>query len=119
MLSPRTLATSETVARAPRGVPTHAVLAVGGYAAIGMLLSYMVGWDHEDILVVPTSLGLATYIVGSAAGTRLLAGGARLLAMISMLLCLVVFPFAGASVGLPAAVAAAAWSYRRLREQNR
>jgi amino acid efflux transporter len=98
-----------------RGVPTHAVLAVGGYAAIGMLLSYVVGWDPEDILVVPTSLGLATYIVGSAAGTRLLAGGAKLLAVTSMLLCLVVFPFAGAFVGLPVAVAAVAWLYRRLR----
>ena len=57
------------------------------------------------------------HIVGSAAGSRLLAGGAKLLAMIIMLLCLVVFPFAGAFVGLPAAVAA--WSYRGLREQNR
>jgi amino acid efflux transporter len=98
-----------------RGVPTHAVLAVGGYAAIGMLLSYVVGWNPEDILVVPTSLGLATYIVGSAAGRRLLAGGAKLLATISMLLCLAVFPFAGAFVGLPVAVAAATWLYRRLR----
>ena len=98
-----------------RGVPAHAVLAVGGYAAIGMLLSYVAGWDPEDILVVPTSLGLATYIIGSAAGTRLLAGGAKLLATISMLLCLVVFPFAGAFVVLPIAVAAIAWLYRRLR----
>jgi len=98
-----------------RGVPTHAVLAVGGFAAIGMLLSYVVGWNPKDILVVPTSLGMATYIVGSASGTRLLAGGAKLLAMISMLLCLAVFPFAGAFVGLPVAVAAAAWMYRRLR----
>jgi amino acid efflux transporter len=54
-----------------RGAPTHAVLTVGGYAAIGMLLSYVVGWNPENILVVPTSLGLATYIVGSAAGRRL------------------------------------------------
>jgi amino acid efflux transporter len=91
------------------------VLAVGAYAAIGMLLSYLVGWNPEDILVVPTSLGLATYIVGSAAGARLLAGGAKLLAVTSMLLCLVVFPFAGTFVGLPVTVAAAAWLFRRLR----
>ncbi len=98
-----------------RGVPTRAVIAVGAYAAIGMLLSYAIGWAPEDILVVPTSLGLATYIMGSAAGTRLLAGGAKLLATVSMLLCLVVFPFAGAFVGLPVAVAVTAWLYRRLR----
>jgi amino acid efflux transporter len=91
------------------------VLTVGGYAAIGMLLSYVVGWNPENILVVPTSLGLATYIVGSAAGTRLLAGSAKLLAVTSMLLCLAVFPFAGAFVGLPVAVAAATWLYRWLR----
>ncbi len=82
------------------------------------LLSYAVGWNPEDILVVPTSLGLATYIVGSAAGARLLAGGARLLAVISLLLCLVVFPFAGAFVSLPVAVGAAAWLFRRLREYS-
>jgi amino acid efflux transporter len=97
-----------------RGVPARAVLTVGGYAAIGTLLSYVVGWNPEDILIVPTSLGLATYIVGSAAGARLLDGSARLLAVTSMVLCLMVLPFAGAFVGLPVAVAAAAWLYRRL-----
>ena len=91
------------------------MLTVGGYAAIGMLLSYVVGWNPENLLVGPTSLGLATYLVGSAAGTRLLAGSAKLLAVTSMLLCLAVFPFAGAFVGLPVAVAAATWLYRRLR----
>ncbi len=101
-----------------RGVPARAVFTVGSLAAFGMLLSYAVGWNPEDILVVPTSLGLATYIVGSAAGARLLAGGARLLAVISLLLCLVVFPFAGAFVSLPVAVGAAAWLFRRLREYS-
>jgi uncharacterized membrane protein len=38
--------------------------------------------------------------------------------MTSMLLCLMVFPFAGAFVGLPIAVAAAAWLYRRLCQQS-
>jgi amino acid efflux transporter len=98
-----------------RGVPARAVFAIGGLAALGTLLSYSVGWNPEDIIVVPTSLGLATYVVGSAAGARLLEGGAKLLAVISLLLCLVVFPFAGAFVGLPVAVAAAAWLFRRLR----
>ncbi|MDQ3862842.1 MAG: amino acid permease [Actinomycetota bacterium] len=101
-----------------RGVPARAVFTVGSLAAFGMLLSYAVGWNPEDILIVPTSLGLATYIVGSAAGARLLAGGARLLAVISLLLCLVVFPFAGAFVSLPVAVGAAAWLFRRLREYS-
>jgi amino acid efflux transporter len=101
-----------------RGVPARAVFTVGSLAVIGILLSYAVGWNPEDILVVPTSLGLATYIVGSAAGARLLAGGARLLAVISLLLCLVVFPFAGTFVSLPVAVGAAAWLFRRLREYS-
>jgi amino acid efflux transporter len=96
------------------GVPVCAVLAVGGYAACGMLLSYVVGWGPEDLLAVPTSLGLATYVVGTAAGVRLLAGRSRLLAAAAFLMCLAMLPFAGIFVLLPIAVALAALLYRRL-----
>ena len=101
-----------------RGVPVRAVLAVGSYAACGMLLSYAAGWGPEALLVVPTSLGLATYIIGTAAGVKLLTGGSRLLAGIALLMCLAVLPFAGAFIGLPIAVAATALSYRRLHARS-
>jgi amino acid efflux transporter len=96
------------------GVPVHAVLVVGGYAACGMLLSYAVGWGPENLLAVPTSLGLATYVVGTAAGVRLLAGWSKHLAMVAFLMCLAMLPFAGVYVLLPIAVAIAALLYRWL-----
>ena len=92
----------------------RAVLAVGGYAACGMALSYVLGWEPEDLLVVPTSLGLATYVLGTAAGAKLLKGGGRLLAFFALLMCVAMLPFAGAFVFLLLAVAVAALLYRRL-----
>ena len=80
-----------------------------------MLLSYALDWGPEDLLGVPTSLGLATYVVGTAAGVRLLAGWSRILAAAALLMCLAMLPFAGVFVSLPVAVAAAALLYRRMR----
>ena len=96
------------------GVPVRVVLAVGWYATCGMLLSYALDWGPEDLLGVPTSLGLATYVVGTAAGVRLLAGWSRILAAAALLMCLAMLPFAGVFVLLPIAVAVAALLYRRL-----
>ena len=79
-----------------------------------MRLSYAVGWGPEDLLSVPTSLGLATYVVGTAAGVKLLAGWSRILAAAALLMCLAILPFAGVFVFLPIAVAVAALLYRRL-----
>jgi amino acid efflux transporter len=102
-----------------RGVPLRAVFAAGVLSACGMLICYAVGWGPEDLLVVSTSLGLATYVLGTAAGAKLLRGEGRLMAVVALLMCLVMLPFAGALVSLPIAVATAAWSYRRLRTQSR
>jgi len=70
------------------------------------------------LLAVSISLGLATYVLGTAAGAKLLRGGGRLMAVVALLMCLAMVPFAGAFVFLPIAVAAAVWSYRRLRSRN-
>lgn len=95
-----------------RGVPARAVAAVGVFAAAGLGLAYVMGWGAEHLLVVPNSLGIATYIIGTAAGVKLLAGRARWMAGTSLLLCVAAFPFAGASMVLPLVVAGAAWGYR-------
>jgi len=96
-----------------RGVPVRGVLAVGVYAGIGLAVAYAVGWDAAALLVVPNSLGIATYLVGTAAAVKLLGGRARLLAAVGFVLCLIIFPFAGAALVLPPAVAVAAWAARR------
>lgn len=98
----------------PRGVPTLSVLFVGAIAGGGLVIGYWRQWGAEAFLVVPNSLVIVVYIVGSAAGFRLLAGRARLLAAASTVLCSALLPFAGVSLALPAGIAIAAIAYRSL-----
>jgi amino acid efflux transporter len=102
-----------------QGVPTRVILLVSAYALGGFALAYVVGWRAETLLFIPNSLGIATFIVGTAAGVRLLKGKGRWLAAVSFLLCIAVFVFAGASVFLPMGVALAAFAYRRLRRREK
>jgi amino acid efflux transporter len=101
-----------------RRIPQAAVLAVGGFALLGLLLTYLAGSDAEQLLAVPNSLGLATYLIGMAAGVRLLRGWGRALAVSALLMSLAAFPFAGASVILPLALAVAAILYRQVPRRN-
>jgi amino acid efflux transporter len=95
-----------------RGVPQVAVLVVGAVGASGLIVSAALGWGAEDLLFIPSSLVLATYIVAMAAGARLLYGRERMLAACGLLLCLAVAPFVGASVLVPVIVAGAAMLFR-------
>ena len=98
-----------------RGVPAVAVVVVGALAAGGLLLAYLRSWGAEAFLVVPNSLVIVVYLIGMAAGIRLLGGRRRLLAVLAFTLCLVILPFAGVALLLPLSVAVAALGYRRLR----
>ncbi|MBX6350003.1 MAG: amino acid permease [Clostridia bacterium] len=98
-----------------RGVPGRAVLAVGACAAGGLALTYLTGRGAENLLVIPASLGITTYVIGAASGVRLLTGPARWMATASLVLCLVALPFAGASVSWPLLVAIFALGYRLWR----
>lgn len=95
----------------PRGVPVRSVLAVGVYAGAGLLLAYIMGWGAETFLVVSNSLSIATYLIGTAAGIRLLRQRDRLLAWVAFGLCAIVFPFAGGSIMLTVGVAIASLAY--------
>jgi amino acid efflux transporter len=98
-----------------RGVPRAGVVGVGALGAGGLLFAYVRGLGAEDLLVIPAPLVVATYVVAMAAAVRLLPGRARLLAGCGLALCLAVVPVLGASAGVPAALAAGALLYRRLR----
>ena len=97
-----------------RGVPSRSVLLVGAIAGGGLAIGYWRGWGAEAFLVVPNSLVIVVYIVGSAAGVRLLAGRARVLPATSTVLCSTLLPFAGISLALPVGVAVAALACRSL-----
>src|SRR6266704_1523819 len=66
-----------------RDVPAVSILVVGAIAGGGLLLAYLRRWGAEAFLAVPNSLVIIVYVVGMAAGVRLLTGPARLLAGLS------------------------------------
>jgi amino acid efflux transporter len=101
-----------------KGVPRLAVLAVGTYAAAGLALSYFVGWGADAWLPIPNALGIATYIIGGAAGVKLLRGSGRWMALASCALCAAILPFAGVFALLPPSVAVATALYRRRRSRR-
>lgn len=98
--------------RSTDGVPVGGVLTVGGIGAAGLLAGFAGGWGTEDIVGVPASLVLVTYLVGTAAGARLLRGRARLGAVAALALTAVITPFAAGYTVVPVLVAAAALLYR-------
>ncbi|MGI3899300.1 MAG: APC family permease [Janthinobacterium lividum] len=98
-----------------RGIPRSAILFVGGFAIVGLLLSYLTGLDIQRILIVPNVLGIATYVIGMAAGVRLLDGLQRVFAGIGTLLCAALLPFAGWALLWLLAIGSVAVTVARLR----
>ena len=98
-----------------RGVPSPAVIAVGAVGAAGLFIAYVGRLGAEDLLVVPSPLVVATYVIAMAAAVRLLDGCARFLAGCGLALCLAVIPVLRASAIVPVAVAAAGLIYLHLR----
>jgi amino acid efflux transporter len=96
------------------GVPAAAVVSVGLVGAAGLAIALVAGLGAEDLLLVPSSLVVLTYVAGMAAGVRLLAGRERALAAVGLALCAAVTPFAGTSVVVPLVVGGAAVAYRRI-----
>ena len=60
-------APSPLARRNRRDAPHHAILAVGGIGAAGLLGAAIFGWGTDDIVFVPSVLVLATYLLGTAA----------------------------------------------------
>lgn len=101
-----------------RGVPTRGVWLVSAVGAAGLLLGYFGDWGTEDIVGIPASLVLVTYLAGTAAGIRLLSGRARAGAATAFVLTALVTPFVASYVAVPVAVAALALAYRWTRTRK-
>ncbi|MBA8825012.1 amino acid efflux transporter [Saccharopolyspora lacisalsi] len=110
---PRSMARLNT-----RGVPAVGVCATAGMGVAGLLTSYFARWGTEDLVSVPSTLILVTYLIGTAAGARLLSGRARVVAVVAFVLTAFVAPFAAAYVAVPVVVAVAALGYRRLASRR-
>jgi amino acid efflux transporter len=100
-------------------LPLNALIALGVLTIAGMLLCYFSHWEAEQLFVIPNSLGLATYLIGTAAGVRIMAGWKRVMAATALLLCGAIFPFAGASILLPVGLAIVAYGYQRITRKSK
>jgi amino acid efflux transporter len=94
------------------GVPRRGVAAFGLATLAGLATLFAAGGDAEALLVVPSTLGLSTYVIGTAAGVRLLQGWGRALALVSLIVTAALMPFAGLGIGLAFVVAIAAAAFR-------
>lgn len=89
-----------------RATPQRAVLLVGGLAGIGLFLTYVFNLSMSELVYIPNSLGIATYILGTAAGVRLIRSWlGKVYAGIAFVLCLAAYPFVGTFVEIPIVVA--------------
>jgi amino acid efflux transporter len=96
----------------PRGAPAASIAIVGAIATGALLLAFHQGWGAEAFLVIPNSLVIVVYLLAMLAGVRLLSGPRRMIALLATALSLIIIPFVGASLLLPAGVTAAALGYR-------
>lgn len=88
-----------------RSTPQRAVLLVGVLAGIGLIITYAFHLSMNQLVYIPNSLGIATYVLGTAAGVRLIRWWVgKACAGIACALCLAAYPFVGAFIEIPLVV---------------
>ncbi|MBK4205217.1 amino acid permease [Bacillus subtilis] len=99
--------------------PSRAVLLVGTIAGVGLLFSFIFHIGLDELVFIPNSLAIATYIFGTAAGVRLITNVfGKFLAVIACLLCLAAYPFIGSFIAIPIIVALSCIGYITWRSKR-
>jgi amino acid efflux transporter len=113
---PRVLATLDPKTGAPR----RALLALFGMIMVDLLVFYLVHADIQSAFLATSGAAVLTYVVGSAAGIRLLkvGGRRRFLPWLSLVTSLAILPFIGWLLAVSAAVAALGYLYGRARRSG-
>ncbi|QWI17145.1 amino acid permease [Bacillus wiedmannii] len=103
-----------------RETPTNAVKVVGFIAIIGLLISFVFHISIDKIVLIPNSLGIVTYIVGTAAGMKLIKNRlGKIFSIVAFTCCVVVYPFIGGVVLIPVAVAFICLFYVRFSSRRK
>ncbi|MED0952515.1 APC family permease [Bacillus mobilis] len=103
-----------------RETPTNAVKVVGYIAIIGLLISFIFHISIDKIVLIPNSLGIVTYIVGTAAGMKLIKNRlGKIFSIVAFICCLVVYPFIGGVILIPVAVAFICLCYVRFSNRGK
>lgn len=88
----------------PTGVPVGGVLAVSGIAASGLGIAAWRGWGTETLVVVPSTLVVAVYVVAAASAVRILTGWGRACGVVTLTITAMLIPTALQHVFIPIVV---------------
>ncbi|MES5939057.1 MULTISPECIES: amino acid permease [unclassified Bacillus cereus group] len=103
-----------------RETPTNAVKVVGCIAIIGLLISFVFHISIDKIVLIPNSLGIVTYIVGTAAGMKLIKNRfGKIFSIVAFTCCVVVYPFIGGVILIPVAVSFICLCYVRFSSRRK
>ncbi|TCW57909.1 amino acid/polyamine/organocation transporter (APC superfamily) [Bacillus thuringiensis] len=103
-----------------RETPTNAVKVVGCTAIIGLLISFVFHISIDKIVLIPNSLGIVTYIVGTAAGMKLIKNMlGKIFSIVAFTCCVVVYPFIGGVILIPVAVSFICLCYVRFSSRRK
>ena len=91
--------------------PHRALLMLGALSVVAIAVAYRYQLGINSLLPLSTSSFLATYVLSMAAAVRLLKGLPAMLAMVSLVGCIVILPFVGLLVLWLGAVALASVLY--------
>ncbi len=103
------------------GVPSGSLVLLALLALCMVVIYYLFDIDLQTALLIPSGAAIMIYVIGSAAGIKLLGlrGAARLLPWISLLVSIAVLPFVGPLALVSIVIAAAAIGYVLLFRRGR
>jgi len=97
--------------------PDRSILALVGLSFSVLLVFYVFGVDLETALLIPSGAAILTYVIGAAAGVRLLKQ--RVFPYVTLAISLAILPFLGALLLFSLATMAAAALYSRFFQGRR
>jgi amino acid efflux transporter len=103
------------------GTPTRSLMLLSGLGMLALLLYYFFQVNLQTALQIPSGAAILVYIIGSAAGIRLLKAGGlqRIFPWISLILSIVLLPFVGMAAIWSIAAGLAAFVYVRYLRRSR
>ncbi len=103
------------------GVPDRCLALLFGTAFVVLVAYHALGVELATAMLIPSGAAILVYVIGSAAGIRLLAGGAAdaVLPRASLVVSLAVLPCVGRVVAAAVAVVVAGLAYGALRARRR
>src|SRR6058998_231618 len=96
-------------------VPNRTLMLLLGLSWLTLALFYFLNVDLESELLIPSGAAILVYVVGSTSGIRLLKarGVKRTFPWISLLISIIMIPFAGLLIFISLAFAATGFLYKR------